>query len=297
MAFELLQLTGQQVVTDPADNFDNCFNDGFLISSARSHSGLHSFFSGADDNIYRYVQYDFPFQVEEGDSLKFYTWYDIENNWDYAYVEVSTDGITYTSIPGNITTTYDPYGNNMGNGITGSSNGWVQGSFSLSDFVGENISVRLSYQTDSYTLEEGIYFDDIFPISIFSDEQSFEFTADDHSYLFSQMPAGTYHYKVRAKDAEDQWSKFSPVDGITVYALPTYVCGDANGDEAVNVSDAVAIINYVFVYGAAPDPFEAGDANCDGLVNVSDAVGIINYIFIDDANAPCDTDGDGIPDC
>jgi uncharacterized protein (TIGR02145 family) len=33
-----------------------------------------------------------------------------------------------------------------------------------------------------------------------------------------------------------------------------YVCGDANSDGAVNVSDAVFIINYVFVGGAAPDP-------------------------------------------
>ncbi|MBD3217046.1 MAG: hypothetical protein GF310_02130 [candidate division Zixibacteria bacterium] len=75
-----------------------------------------------------------------------------------------------------------------------------------------------------------------------------------------------------------------------------YVCGDATIDGVVNVSDAVYIINYVFISGPAPDPIEAGDTNCDSNCNVSDAVQIINYVFIG-GNTPCDTDGDGEPDC
>jgi hypothetical protein len=75
-----------------------------------------------------------------------------------------------------------------------------------------------------------------------------------------------------------------------------YVIGDANGDQAVNVSDAVYIINYVFVGGDPPDPLEAGDCNCDSLCNVSDAVWIINYVFVG-GNIPGDIDGDNIPDC
>jgi Peptidase family C25/Dockerin type I domain/Propeptide_C25 len=75
-----------------------------------------------------------------------------------------------------------------------------------------------------------------------------------------------------------------------------FLCGDASGDEAVNVSDAVYIINYIFAQGFAPEPYETGDTNCDGTVNVSDAVTIVNYIFIS-GNNPCDTDGDGEPDC
>jgi hypothetical protein len=77
---------------------------------------------------------------------------------------------------------------------------------------------------------------------------------------------------------------------------PYYVCGDANSDTTVNVSDAVWIINYVFVGGGPPEPLKAGDPNCDETVNVSDAVWIINYVFMG-SNAPCDTNADGIPDC
>lgn len=73
-------------------------------------------------------------------------------------------------------------------------------------------------------------------------------------------------------------------------------CGNANGDGSVNVSDAVFIINFVFIGGTAPVPYDAADANCDGSVNVSDAVWIINFVFTG-GNNPCDTDGDEIPDC
>ncbi|HDS01724.1 MAG TPA: hypothetical protein ENO07_06860, partial [candidate division Zixibacteria bacterium] len=70
-------------------------------------------------------------------------------------------------------------------------------------------------------------------------------------------------------------------------AEPEYICGDANADENVNVSDAVYIINYVFIGGLEPEPYESGEVNCDGAVNVSDAVYIINYIFVG-GTEPCD---------
>jgi Dockerin type I domain len=81
-----------------------------------------------------------------------------------------------------------------------------------------------------------------------------------------------------------------------IHKIAQYVCGDANSDWLVNVSDAVYIINYVFVGGNAPEPPASGDANCDGTCNVSDAVWIINYVFVG-GNAPCDTNGDTVPDC
>lgn len=79
------------------------------------------------------------------------------------------------------------------------------------------------------------------------------------------------------------------------------ICGDANDDGGVNISDGVYIINYVFVGGEAPNPLAVGNVNCDGAVNVSDAVFLINYVFIG-GNAPCDSypsspNGDDIPDC
>ena len=83
---------------------------------------------------------------------------------------------------------------------------------------------------------------------------------------------------------------------LTVTGSPIYTCGDANGDEDINVADAVFVIEFVFAGGDPPNPMEAADGNCDGSVNVSDAVMILNYVFAG-GNDPCDVDGDGIPDC
>jgi len=80
------------------------------------------------------------------------------------------------------------------------------------------------------------------------------------------------------------------------YIIECPVCGDANYDRSVNVSDAVLIINYVFAGGQPPYILAAGDPNCDEACNVSDAVAIINYVFAGGYD-PCDTDGDGTPDC
>jgi hypothetical protein len=69
--------------------------------------------------------------------------------------------------------------------------------------------------------------------------------------------------------------------------LRSYVCGDANRDELINVGDAIYVINYVFKQGPAPAPIiEAGDANCEGNVNVADAVFLINHVF-KNGGGPC----------
>jgi hypothetical protein len=105
----------------------------------------------------------------------------------------------------------------------------------------------------------------------------------------------SYSFTVEVTDSDSPARKDTVLVSIDIYD-PPYLCGDASGDETVNVSDAVYIINYVFVGGDTPVPLESADANCSGAVNVSDAVYIINYIFVG-GNDPCDTDGDGLPDC
>ncbi len=41
---------------------------------------------------------------------------------------------------------------------------------------------------------------------------------------------------------------------VFIDSSSAYVCGDANGDGTLNVSDAVFIVNHVFIGGPAPDP-------------------------------------------
>ena len=75
-----------------------------------------------------------------------------------------------------------------------------------------------------------------------------------------------------------------------------FLCGDANGDDAVNVADAVYTIGYIFAGGTEPVPYEAGDCDCSGSINITDAVYLIAFIF-GGGPSPCDPDGDSKPDC
>jgi hypothetical protein len=251
---------------------------GFSVSTSRSHSPTHSFYSGEDDRLNNTVTGANSINVQPGDSLKLWCWYDIEQNWDYAYVEISTDGGNiFFSIPGNITTNYNPYGNNLGNGITGSSGGWVAGKFNLADYVGQQVILRLRYVTDGYVTEEGFYADDIYPVEGYENIVTLSDAIADTFYHISGQEEGTYFYKVRAKDAQDQWGAWSNVEKAIVAG--SFMRGDTNGDGFITLSDVVFLISYLYRNGTAPDPLAAGDANNDGQIELGDALYLINYLF------------------
>jgi hypothetical protein len=75
-----------------------------------------------------------------------------------------------------------------------------------------------------------------------------------------------------------------------------YACGDADSNGIVNISDAVYLIGYIFGGGPPPQPLPSGDVDCNTVVNVSDIVYLISFVF-GDGYDPCDTNGDGVPDC
>ena len=95
--------------------------------------------------------------------LNMQLWYDIEQDWDYAYVEVSANsGLSFASVAGNVTTNVNPNGQNLGNGITGtSSGGWVAASFNLSAYAGQTVLLRLRYWTDPSVQGKGFMADAI----------------------------------------------------------------------------------------------------------------------------------------
>ncbi len=87
---------------------------------------------------------------------------------------------------------------------------------------------------------------------------------------------GWFYWRVNAFDQAGNESGFSDAAN---FEFVRYICGDADGDLNVIVSDAVFIVNYIFKGGPAPMPLESADVNLDGMINVGDAVYIINYIF------------------
>ncbi len=59
----------------------------------------------------------------------------------------------------------------------------------------------------------------------------------------------------------------------------TFMCGDANGDETVNILDITYMISYLYKDGSPPDPLEAADVNNSGDVNILDITYLIANLY------------------
>lgn len=61
---------------------------------------------------------------------------------------------------------------------------------------------------------------------------------------------------------------------------PQFKRGDPNGDNNVNISDGVYILDFLFVGGPTPTCSETADSNDDGSVNITDGIYILDYLFL-----------------
>jgi len=133
---------------------------GVTVQLAEPSSGSYFYYSGSGNNLDN-LMYD-TFTLASGSSLSAQVNFDIEYEWDYAYLIVSTDGgATWASIETNFSTTNDPNGQNFGYGITGFSGGnWLELTADLSAYTGD-VMIGFRYWTDAYVEQLGFMVDDI----------------------------------------------------------------------------------------------------------------------------------------
>ncbi|SBT50885.1 immune inhibitor A domain-containing protein [Micromonospora auratinigra] len=147
-----------------------------VITLAQPHSGANMWYSGADQD-WADVKLSRTVTVPNAADAKFWMWnnYVIEADWDYGFVEVSTDGgATWTErkvydATGKLVSTNDGYADPNGRmgdygnkkyGLTGSSAGWRHDYVDLSAYAGQTVQVRLRYATDAAFAERGWFADD-----------------------------------------------------------------------------------------------------------------------------------------
>ncbi len=94
-------------------------------------------------------------------TLAYWTWFDIEDDYDYGYVLASTDGETWTMLRPPAATDANPVGNNYGWGYTRQSNGWIHEQVDLSPYAGQRVWLRFEYLTDAAVNHWGWLIDDI----------------------------------------------------------------------------------------------------------------------------------------
>ena len=120
-------------------------------------AGSSYYYSGAGDNFNNFMYKSF--NLAAASTLTAKVKYNIELDWDYAYLVVSTDnGATWQSLQTNLSTTTDPNGQNFGYGITGISSGWVDLTANL---PAGNVLLGFRYWTDTNTGGFGLMVDDI----------------------------------------------------------------------------------------------------------------------------------------
>lgn len=126
-------------------------------------SGDYAFWSNTDDESDTTLTRGFDFSAVSGPlTLSYWTWYDIEEDWDYVYLEVSTNGgVDWDILQTPSSTSTDPNGNNYGSGYTGSSGDWIQERVDLSAYAGQDVLLRFEYVTDANVHGDGLLLDDV----------------------------------------------------------------------------------------------------------------------------------------
>lgn len=59
----------------------------------------------------------------------------------------------------------------------------------------------------------------------------------------------------------------------------TYICGDANRDQLIDLGDVLYLVSYLYKEGPVPLPTEAGDCNRDENVDLGDVLYLISYLY------------------
>ena len=133
---------------------------------AEAHSGDFAMWTGYGDESDITLTRRFDLSGVSSATLQYWTWYDIEQDYDYTYVEVSTDGQNWDILKTPSGTDRNPSGNNYGWGYTGVSGGgssaqWIQESVDLTPYAGQTVWVRFEYITDAAVNHEGFLLDDV----------------------------------------------------------------------------------------------------------------------------------------
>jgi immune inhibitor A len=82
-------------------------------------------------------------------TLEYSLWYNIEQDWDFAYVEVSVDnGATWDILEGEHTSPKGTGIDAYGPGYTGDSGAWIEDRVDLSPYAGKDALLRFEYITD-----------------------------------------------------------------------------------------------------------------------------------------------------
>jgi immune inhibitor A len=139
------------------------FNGSTLarLTPADPPSGEYAWYSSRGDNSDFSLTNTFDLSGLDSATFEYKIWYELEEFYDFAYVEVSTDGgETWQILETANGTDNDPRDRSYGWGYTGTTLEWLEESLDLTPYTGQEIMVRFHVLTDFTTNRDGIQVDD-----------------------------------------------------------------------------------------------------------------------------------------
>jgi hypothetical protein len=148
--------------------------DSVGLAAGRPSEGRAMWWSNRGDESVSTLSRELDLTGLSRATLQFSAWHELELNYDYAFVTISTDGgAHWATLKGETTTDHDPNGYNYGNGLNGVSGSptaetgtetrgqWVEERMDLSPYAGKQVLLRFWVITDDATNAEGLLIDNI----------------------------------------------------------------------------------------------------------------------------------------
>ena len=135
--------------------------EAHLINSA-PYEGDHFYYAvtadASDSRLTRRI-----YLVTFGEAwLEYRIWFDLKEIYEFAYIEVSTNGgETWQILAGEHTSDESRYGTDFDKTYTGSSGGWLQERIDLSDYANRTILLRFEVLNSAVTTYRGLAIDDL----------------------------------------------------------------------------------------------------------------------------------------
>ncbi|MFL0411621.1 immune inhibitor A domain-containing protein [Microbacterium paludicola] len=233
-----------------------------LAELEASPEGAEHLYSGAGNDLDNTATSP-AFTVPEGATFAAQVKYEIETDWDYAFLEISTDGgATWDQVETNLSSTTDPNGQNVGFGITGTVADWTALTADLSAYAGSEAQVRVRYWTDVAAVEPGFQIDAIQVSGLTATDGAADWTLDgfqrvvdgkyeqsySHYYIAENRVYGGYDTTLKtgpynfgwALTAPDKVEHFPYQDGLLVWYVNS-LYGDNNTSQHPGGGEALPV--------------------------------------------------------
>jgi len=267
------------IIEDPGDDLNNWTSSDWSVTSENYHSASNSITDSQGGNYGDDVTSSITLinQIDltgiENPQLTFWAKWNIENNWDYVQLFISTNnGSTWTPVETDNTNPGEGSFQPTGEPVYDGSSNWVQEMVDLSSHIGQSVKFRFELHSDGSVTEDGFYFDDFTLSSTLSSPLSASLTVEAGCgtnsgivTIYSTM-SGTQTFYLRDNGGNpiSNWTGDASSHEFTGIGNGTYRGQVEKDGDTSPLSDAVELIN-ITETPTAPSNINASETDiCSG---------------------------------